>query len=463
MRITTAKFDPAANDTAAAPPHLSERIALRPLTSLRCDPGNARTHSTKQLRLIAGSIEQFGFINPVVIDADGLILAGHGRYAAARQLGLPAVPTIQVDHLSPAQRRAYALADNKLSELSGWDRDLLRIQIEELDGLDFDLGLTGFSVPEIEAILDPGQPLDSEDTAVAPAPGPAVSRPGDLWLLGPHRLLCGSALEAAAYADLMDGERAEAVFTDPPFNVPIHGHVSGGGKVRHREFAMAAGEMTAEAFTTFLRTAFTHLVAHSADGSIHFVCMDWRHMRELLAASEGIYALKNLCIWNKDNGGMGSLYRSKHELVFVLKAGTAPHTNNVELGRHGRNRTNVWDYSGQNTFHRDRAADLAAHPTVKPVALVADALRDVSVRGDVVLDPFCGSGTTILAAERTRRQARGIEYDPAYVDVALRRYADATGGVARLASTGQTFAEVAAARAAEASADDASGEVGHAA
>lgn len=461
MRNTKAKSGEVAEDKSISS-HRTERVTLRPLVSLRCDPGNARTHPAKQLRLIAASIEQFGFINPIVIDADGQILAGHGRYAAACQLGLAEVPTIQIDHLAPAQRRAFMLADNKIGELADWDRDLLKIQLEELDSLDFDLGLTGFSVPEIDAILDPGA-AEPEDAVPDAEPGPSVSRPGDLWLLGPHRLVCGSALAAASYAVLMAEERAAVVFADPPYNVPIQGHVSGHGKVRHREFAMASGEMTSDAFTTFLRTTFAHLVDHSIDGSIHFQCIDWRHMREMQAAADGHYALKNVCVWAKDNGGMGALYRSQHELVFVFKAGRGAHRNNVELGRHGRNRTNIWSYPGQNTFHRRRSTELAAHPTVKPVALVADALRDVSDRGDIVLDPFCGSGTTILAAERTRRQARCIELDPAYVDVALRRYAEVTGEVPRLAATGQSFVEVAAARAAEHPVADMSGEADHAA
>jgi DNA modification methylase len=396
-----------------------------------------------------------------VIDSDGQILAGHGRHAAARQLGMSEVPTIQVEHLTPAQRRAYILADNKLAELAGWDRDLLRIQIEELDNLEFDLGLTGFSIPEIEAILEPAV-APSDDDVPEPLPGPPVSRPGDLWQLGPHKLYCGSALEVGSYEALMGSERAAVVFTDPPYNVKVKGHVSGNGKARHREFAMASGEMSKEAFTGFLRTTFRHLIAFSEEGSIHFQCIDWRHMGEMLAAGEDLYgALLNLVVWNKVNGGMGSLYRSKHELVFVYKNGKAPHRNNVELGRHGRNRTNVWDLAGQTSFHGNRDKDLAAHPTVKPVALVADALRDVSVRGDLVLDPFCGSGTTILAAERTRRQARAIELDPIYVDVAIARFEGRTGTKARLAATSQSFSEVAAARAAERAANDESGEVSH--
>jgi DNA modification methylase len=430
-------------------PDVSSRIDHRPLSALRTNPRNARTHSKKQVGQIADSIRRFGFTNPVLIDAEDTILAGHGRVAAAKLLGLESVPTVCLDHLNEAERRAYVIADNKLAELAGWDDALLAIEFQELSDLDFDLSLTGFSTGEIDFILDDQAASDreAEDEILEPEPGPAVSLPGDLWLLGEHRLYCGSSLEASSYEALMGDERARMVFTDPPFNVPIKGHVSGLGKKQHREFAMASGEMDRASFTEFLRTAFTHMATFSADGSIHQVCMDWRHMREILDAAEGLFELKNLCVWNKDNAGMGSLYRSKHELVFVFKKGGAAHVNNVELGRHGRNRSNVWDYPGQNTFHRNRTDDLAAHPTVKPVALVADAIRDVTERGTIVLDPFNGSGTTILAAEKTGRRARTIELDPAYVDVAIRRWEAMTGGSACHAETGQTLAETQATRA----------------
>ncbi|GJE61112.1 site-specific DNA-methyltransferase [Methylobacterium trifolii] len=430
-------------------PILADRILVRALCELRPDPRNPRNHPAKQIAKIADSIREFGFLVPILIDVSGMIIAGQGRYAAAQQLGLSAVPTLCAAHFSEAQVRAYRIADNKLAESATWDPDRLRVELESLQELEFDLSLTGFEIPEIEAILDSGTSI-VEDEVPEPEPGPAVSRLGDLWLIGVHRLFCGSALDVASYTALMGEERAAVVFADPPYNVNVQGHVSGLGKNRHREFGMASGEMSVAAFTEFLRTTFTHLAAFSTDGSIHFQCMDWRHMREMLAAADGVYdELKNLVVWNKDNGGMGSLYRSKHELVFVFKKGRAAHRNNVELGRHGRNRTNVWDYPGQNTFHRDRAKDLAAHPTVKPVALVADALRDVSVRGDIVLDPFSGSGTTLLAAERTQRQGRAIELDPVYVDVALRRLERLVGEPARLAATGQSFSEVAAQRAAD--------------
>ncbi|WP_237478310.1 site-specific DNA-methyltransferase [Lichenibacterium dinghuense] len=426
---------------------LAPKIGPRRVADLRPDPRNARKHDPKQVARIAESISRFGFNNPILVDGTGTVIAGHGRLAAAKQLGLAAVPTLCLDHLSEAERRAYRIADNRLAELSSWDKGLLAIELGELQDLDFELELTGFDLGEIGLILDAADGSAPEDAVPPSAPGPAVSRPGDVWILGEHRLFCGSALEATSYERLMVGERAAMVFTDPPYNVPISGHVSGLGRNKHREFAAASGEMSEAAFTAFLRSAFELMAGNAADGAVHFVCMDWRHMGEVLAAAKGVYSeLKNLCVWNKDNGGMGSLYRSKHELVFVYKSGSAPHTNNVALGKNGRNRTNVWDFPGQNTFHAGRAADLAAHPTVKPTNLVAEAIRDVSRRGEIVLDPFGGSGTTILAAEKAGRRARLIELDPAYVDVAVRRWETLTGCQAVLDGTGSTFAQTTAVR-----------------
>ncbi|MBX9927041.1 MAG: ParB N-terminal domain-containing protein [Hyphomicrobiaceae bacterium] len=418
------------------------KVDMRSLSELKSNPRNTRTHDRSQVNKLAEAILKFGFTVPILIDEAEMIIAGHGRAAAAKVLGLSQVPTIRLTHLTKAEKRAYVIADNRLAELAGWDRSLLAQEFRDLGDLDFDVSLTGFEIRDIGLIIDE-QGGVTEDTAVpTPDPQNCVSRLGDLWLLGNHRLYCGSALEAASYAALMGDEKAAMVFTDMPYNVPIRGHVSGLGSARHREFAMASGEMCVEQFTGFLRTAFEHMAAWSADGSLHYLCMDWRHMGEVLSAAQGPYSeLKNLVVWNKDNGGMGSLYRSKHELVFVYKKGKAPHVNNVELGKNGRNRTNVWDYPGQNTFHAKRRGDLADHPTIKPTALVADAIRDVTRRGAIVLDPFVGSGTTILAAEATGRCARAIELDPVYVDVAIKRFESSTGQVARHAATGRTFAE----------------------
>ena len=416
--------------------------------------GNARTHSKKQIREIARSIERFGFTNPVLIDDRGQIIAGHGRVEAATLLGMAEVPVLRLSHLSEAEQRAYVIADNRLAEKAGWSRETLAIELQGLIDLDFEVELTGFETGEIDLILEEGaeaggDPPAPEDEVPDLAEARPVSRAGDLWALGAHRLLCGNALEADSYGRVLGHgqapgrELAEIVLTDPPYNVPIHGHVCGSGQVRHREFAFASGEMSEAAFTGFLETVFVHMARHSVDGALHFVCMDWRHMVEALTAGRSAYSeLKNLVVWNKTNGGMGSLYRSKHELIFVWKSGSGPHINNVELGRFGRNRTNVWDYPGVNTFRRGRMEELALHPTVKPVALVADAIKDGSRRNGIVLDPFCGSGTVLIAAERTGRRARAIEIDPAYVDVAVRRWQAYAGKAATLDATGRTFEEV---------------------
>jgi DNA modification methylase len=434
----------------AAAPAAAQRIEIVQVNRLTAYKGNARTHSKKQIRKIADSIKRFGFINPALIDDAGEIIAGHGRVEAAKLLGITAIPCLRISNLSDAEKRAYILADNRLAELAGWDREILAIELQALVDIgEVEVEITGFATPEIDVVLSDaaeaqGEPSGRDDEVPdAPAEGAAVSQAGDLWALGVHRLLCGDALDVAAYTTLMAGEQAEMVFTDPPYNVRIDRNVSGLGRIRHREFAMASGEMNEAEFTGFLRTVFERLVAVSQAGAIHFVCMDWRHMGEMLAAGKPVYGeLKNLCVWNKSNAGMGSFYRSKHELVFVWKVGTAPHLNHFELGQHGRHRTNVWDYPGVNTVRPGRLEELAMHPTVKPVALVADAIKDCSRRKGVVLDAFMGSGTTLIAAERTGRRARGIELDPAYVDVAVRRWQAYTGKDATLVETGQTFEEV---------------------
>ncbi len=377
----------------------------------------------------------------------GSIVAGHGRVAAARRLGIDEVPVIELAHLSEAERRAYIIADNRLAELAGWDRDILAIELQALTemDLDFDLEITGFETAEIDLLLDEdaGGNRDPADDVLEPSPGPAITHPGDIWQLGRHKVICGDALDPETHRLLMGEDRARAVFTDPPYNVKIDGHVCGSGKVRHREFAMATGEMDKAGFTTFLRKTLTAMAAVSLDGAIHFVCMDWRHMDELSAAGAEVYSEhKNVVVWVKTNGGMGTFYRSQHELIFVFKVGTAKHLNTFGLGETGRYRTNVWEYAGLNSFGGNQD-DLALHPTVKPVALVADAIRDVTRRGDIVLDGFGGSGTTLIAAERTGRVARLIELDPLYCDVICKRFEDLAGQPARLVGTDQTFADVA--------------------
>jgi DNA modification methylase len=427
-------------------------ITYRPIESLTSHPKNPRIHSKKQVKQIASSIEVFGFNVPLLIDSDQRIIAGHGRLEACKLLGFTEVPTISLEHLTEEQARAFLIADNRLTENAAWDERLLAEHFKALSevSLNFSLEATGFEVGEIDLMIEQFESgaSDKEDPAdeLPDCEGkPAVSRPGDLWLLGKHRVLCGSAIERSSYELLMGLERAAMVFTDPPYNVPIEHHVSGKGEVKHNNFLMASGEMSEVEFTSFLSTACGLLAQHSRDGSLHFVCMDWRHIREILEAGHKSYSeFKNLCIWAKDKGGMGSLYRSQHELVFVFKKGTAPHRNNVQLGQFGRTRSNVWEYPSVNSFGRsgEEGNLLALHPTVKPVAMVADAIKDCSARGDVVLDSFLGSGTTVIAAERTGRICYGVELDPSYVDVAVRRWEAFTNQSAIHQQSGLSFAEI---------------------
>jgi len=426
----------------------ARQIVERDVASLKPYARNARTHSKKQVKQIAASIERFGFVNPVLIGDDDTIIAGHGRVEAAKLLGHKSVPTLALSHLSKTERRAYILADNKLALNAGWDNELLAIQFQGLLDEDFDLDLTGFDIAEIDFIIEDAQNAnpdteDPKDDEVPDMAGPAVTRMGDLWLLGKHKLLCGDAQDSASFRRLVGNEQVDLLFTDPPYNVKIDGHVCGLGSVKHREFAFASGEMSEDEFTGFLRTTLGNASSIMRDGAIAYVCMDWRHMGEMLAAGNHAFTeLKNLVVWNKTNGGMGAFYRSKHELIFVFKKGTAPHTNSFGLGETGRYRTNVWDYAGISSISASRGDELAMHPTVKPVAMIADAIKDCSRRGEIILDCFGGSGSTLIAAEKTGRRARLIEYDPLYCDTIIRRWERHSGKRAVLADTGIAFEEV---------------------
>lgn len=426
----------------------SPQIEMKPVALLKPYAGNARRHSRKQVQQIAESIRRFGFTNPVLVSDQNEIVAGHGRLMAAKELGLSQVPTLRLSNLSAEERRAYVIADNKLALNAGWDNEILAIELQSLINIDFDATLTGFSLAEIDLVIDEARnssptTSDPETDRVPDRPEHPVSRLGDIWTLGRHRLMCGNSLEANDVDQLLRGEVADLIFTDPPYNVPIDGHVTGLGEVRHREFAFASGEMSQAQFTDFLSKTLANAAAHAKDGAIAFVCMDWRHMAELLAAGNAVFSeLKNLCIWNKTNGGMGSFYRSKHELVFVFKVGTAPHTNTFGLGDTGRYRTNVWDYAGISSMSASRAEELAMHPTVKPVALVEDAIKDCSRKNEVVLDLFGGSGSTLIAAERCGRNARLMEFDPAYCDTIVARWQKYTGKSATLANLGTPFEQV---------------------
>jgi DNA modification methylase len=419
------------------------QLTYRLIASLKANPNNARMHSKAQLRKIASSIRAFGFNNPVLIDRQGMILAGHGRVEAAKLLGMTEVPTIVLEDLTPDQIRAYVIADNRIALDGGWDKEILSIELQNLMlNTDIEVGLTGFEVGEIDLIIgDEADPNDDLPTAA----GEVVSRTGDLWQLGKHRVLCADAREDASFDALMRGRKAAAVFTDPPYNVIIDGNVSGKGKVKHGNFAMATGEMSQAEFTAFLEDNLGRQARHSTPGSIQFVCMDFRHMNEVLTAGGRVYdTLLNLCVWVKNIPGQGSFYRSRHELVFVFRNGKTMHRNNIQLGKFGRNRTNVWEYPAVRALAQQQGDEgnlLALHPTVKPVAMVADAILDCSARGDLVLDGFLGSGSTLIAAERVGRVCYGIEIEPRYVDTAIRRWQRLTGESAVNAATGRGFNE----------------------
>ena len=358
------------------------------------------------------------------------MIAGWALVAAAKRLGLAQVPAVTITDLDEAKLRMLRLALNRLGEDSRWDLDALKLEFSDILEISsgIDLCLSGFEMGELDAIGGTGN--DEEDDLPPLEASTPMTQRGDLWLLGEHRVLCADALIAESYVRLLGGERADMVFADPPYNVAIEGNISGHGATKYDDFAMATGEMSPAEFAKFLQDSFSLVGQHSIDGAIHFICMDWRHLEELLGATKTIYSeLKNICVWNKSNAGLGSLYRSKHEFIFVFKNGTKPHVNNIDLGRFGRSRSNVWDYAGHNGFNGTKSK-LVLHPTVKPVALVADAIRDCSNRNNIILDPFGGAGTTLIAAEKTGRSARLIELDPRYVDVTIRRWQNLTGRTA---------------------------------
>ncbi len=431
-------------------------FSMLPTTALRTNPTNARSHPKKQVKLLAKSIKELRYFNPIVIDEDNVILAGHGRYDAARILGLKEVPVIQLHGLPAARKRALMLADNKISDGAGWDRKRLAIEIPELsqlliaEGLDIDI--TGFTAPEIDQLA-----IDLEDRTSDPADEldpkwcteRSISASGDHWILGDHAILCGDARNRNELARLLGDCRADVAFTDPPFNMVIRS-VVGRGSIKHAEFVMASGEMSREEYRGFLHSALTAAADASRPGALHYVFQDWRHVADLIEVGRQVYSeMINLVVWEKSTAGQGSFYRSQHELIGVFRVGDEQQLNNVELGKHGRSRSNIWRYAGANTFRKGRMEDLKDHPTVKPVAMVVDALRDCTRRGDVVLDPFLGSGTTIMAAERIGRRAFALEIEPRYVDVAIRRWQTFTRRDAVHATNGVIFDEVATAREAE--------------
>ena len=397
---------------------------------------NPRSHNETQITQIAKSIDQFGFNNPLLIDENSILIAGHGRLAAVKLLKLEQVPVVRLSHLNEAEKRAYRIADNKLTENGRWDEDLLKMEFCEIEKIsldlqsDFSLDITGFSLPEIDILMQDSIKTVKAGEKANEIPyvpeNEIVSKIGDIWKLGSHRIICGDSLKSETFDLLMQGKKANMVFTDPPYDLEVK-HICGQGKIKHKEFAFASGEMNEAEFIEFLKTSMQNLAKNSVDGSVHYICMDWRHILEIITASKFVYEkMLNLAVWCKQNGGMGSFYRSQHELVFIFQKGGFSHINNIELGKHGRYRTNVWNYAGVNSFGHNQK-DLRMHPTVKPVALIQDAILDASKRSDLILDAFLGSGSTLIAAEKSGRKCFGVEYEPLYIDTIIRRYHELTG------------------------------------
>ncbi|MBB5052917.1 DNA modification methylase [Afipia massiliensis] len=428
----------------------SLEIVYLKATAIKPSPHAARQHSSAQRRKLKAILRQFGQVVPLPLDAaTGTLIDGHAVFDALVELGHDEIAVVQLENRSEPEVRALRLALNRVAQDAVWDNAKLRGEFEYLISVGFDLDLGGFEAVEIDMALSIDTPAANtvEEEALddlAPMAGPSAAKPGDVFRLGDHLIGCGDARDTAFIRDLVGTNTVACVFSDPPYNVPIDGFVSGLGKTRHREFAMGTGEMSRDQFVAFLSTTVAAIKPVLADGAILFLCMDWRHGSELCeAAAQNHLEQKNLCVWTKSNAGMGSFYRSQHELIYVFKHGEGPHQNNFGLGASGRSRSNVWQYRGVNAFGKDRMDLLGIHPTVKPVAMIADALRDVTRRGDLVLDVFLGSGSTLIAAEETGRVCIGVELDPVYVDAAIRRWQKRTGKNAVHAATGETFDAIA--------------------
>ena len=417
-------------------------------TSLVPYENNAKIHNNKQIKQIMESIKEFNFTNPILIDENNVILAGHGRFFAAQKLKLKEVPVIKLDYLSEAQKKAYRIADNKLTENGNWNYDVLKLEFCELEklNLDFSLDITGFEMAQIDVILDADNSKKESNISKKLNTVPyilekdIVSKNGDIWLLGNHKIICGNSLEKEVFERLFEYKQADMIFTFLPYNLKVDGQICRVRKKHYKEFAMASGEMNSEEFKNFLYKSFSLLKEFSKNGSLHYICMDWRHVAEIINAGTNIFdEFKNLCIWNKDNAGMGSFYRSKHELIFIFKNGTKSNINNIQLGKHGRNRTNVWEYPSVNAFSKEK---INYHPTIKPVEMVQDAIIDVTKRGQIILDTFLGSGTTLLASEKSGRICYGIEIEPMYIDVTIKRWQELTGKSAFNVNQNKTYNEL---------------------
>ncbi len=419
------------------------KIEMTPLEALQEPLMIQRTHTPAKIRKLTKSIKRFGILAPLLISSNQIV-DGIARFQAAKGAGLEAVPTIDISYFSENELRALRLALNRLQEEVQWNKKAVALELSFLINEGFDLDEIAFDTAEIENHLEIGESVaDVEDLNVSSLAMAAVSRLGDVWLLkgnhGEHRVGCGDFRDEELRKRIFGESLAAACVTDPPYNVRIQGHVSGTKK--HKEFPFASGEMTDEQYEIFLRALLVIIYRHLLRNAIAFVSVDWRHCRHLAAAGAACeLELLNVCVWTKSNPGMGSFYRSQHELIFVFKLNGQPYRNNIELGRHGRSRSNVWPYRGVNVFGAERHL-LESHPTPKPSAMIADAILDVTLPGEIVFDPFLGSGTTLIAAERTHRRCHAMEIEPKYVDLGIRRWQLETGLEAFRLSDGLSFAE----------------------
>jgi len=418
-----------------------------PTDALRPAPTPVRRHPRKQLAKVRKSLEVFGQVTPILVSPDWEIIDHELVWQALKEIGATQVDVIVVADKSPSELKALRLVLNRTALDARWDEQNLRSILEQLVEVDFDLDLTGFDTPEIDHYLNLDAPqanVEENGSDIPLVEATAISTSGMIWALGDHRVGCGSATNLAFVSRLLNGKTANVCFVDPPYNIPVDGFITGKGRHRHREFVQGAGELSTDEYFTLLRDSLLVLKECCVPTALVYACIDWRHVMEMTVAGRACdMPLYTICVWTKTNGGMGGIYRNAHELVCVFRAGTETPLDNVELGRHGRNRTNVWSYPGMSSFGKERDQLLGSHPTVKPVAMIADVFRDVTRRGDIVLDTFLGSGSTLMAAQETGRICCGVELDPLYVDVTIRRWQNATGRDAVLVDTGEAFNDVA--------------------
>ena len=424
--------------------YFSVSLLLAPRRDLRRRP-------VRQLKRLAQSISDFGFLNPVLVDDELRIVAGSGRVEAAKMLGMTTVPAIRIEHLTEAQRRLFAIADNVTPEGVEWKQNELVLELKEIELLEPQIELTssGLSIAQIDTMFGRArtEELAEADDALPDPPAEAVNEVGDMWQLGRHRFACGDARNPAILAALMEGRQARLFLSDPPWNLKIEGVVSGKGKNKHRDFVLGAGEMSRSEFVSFLNDSIAAVQPILMDGALLYLFMDWRNLDALTeAALARKLEQKNLLVWCKDNAGLGLLYRSQHELIALFKHGAQPHLNNIRMGQEGRNRSNVLFYPGANSFVKGRTEALAAHPTSKPVALLADLILDVTAPGDMIVDTFGGSGSTLIAAERMDRVCSMAELHPPYADGIIRRFEALTGIEAVHIGSGLSFAALAVER-----------------